>query len=129
MFVACFRQDIARFAVQSEQLGTIPVTYSGFTRFHGCSVRLHYALGLALAKSPYDTHLALPVRLPLYHRLNSYLEKLTVSFSSLNYYLISDGVIVMVGGWLLSTYVIAEFLEQFCPLRNRRSGRFFVCLL
>ena len=25
--------------------------------------------------------------------------------------------------------VIAEFLKQFCPLRNRRSGRFFVCLL
>ena len=71
VFVACFRQDIARFAVQSEQLGTIPVTYSGFTRFHGCSVRLHYTLGLALTKSPYDTHFALPVRLPLYHRLTN----------------------------------------------------------
>ena len=51
-------------------------------RIHGCSVRLPYIPGSALTNSPSDTHFALPVHLPSYHRLDRSLEKLTVRFSS-----------------------------------------------
>ena len=51
-------------------------------RIHGCSVRLPYIPGSALTNSPSDTHFALPVHLPSYHRLDPFLEKLTVRFSS-----------------------------------------------
>ena len=51
-------------------------------RILGCSVRLRYTPGSALTNSPSGTYFALPVHLPLYHRLTAYLEKLTVSFSS-----------------------------------------------
>ena len=37
--MACFRQEIAHFAVQGKQPGAIPVSHCCFARFHSCSVR------------------------------------------------------------------------------------------